>query len=331
MTKKVAIVFGGYSAEWVISEKSAKVVAQHLDRTLYEPFLIHIERDGWNVVLENGGEAPIDRNDFSFVSDGSKIIFDVVFNAIHGTPGEDGVLAGYFDMLRIPYTSASVLASSLTFSKSFCNGFLRQFGDMHIASSVVILKNDAIDRTAILDRIGLPCFVKPNCAGSSFGISKVKSEKELSSAIQLAFEHDDEVIIEHFIDGIEVSNGVYQQDGNVIALPLTEILSENDFFDYKAKYEGASQEITPARVDAGTTLLIQETTKKAYKRLRIEGMARMDYIIQNGQPFLIEVNTVPGLSEESILPQQVVHQGMTLSGFFGILIVGAEADTPLKS
>ncbi len=320
MTKIVAVVFGGYSAEWVISEKSAKVVFKHLNRNTYRPFLVHIEQDNWNVVLDNGLKLPIDRNDFSFVLDGLKISFDVVFNAIHGTPGEDGTLAGYFEMLKIPFTSAGVLASSLSFSKSYCNGFLRQFDDVNIATSLLMKKGDPINSIELIEKVGLPCFVKPNNAGSSFGISKVNSKEDLKPAIEKAFEHDNEVIIEQFIDGTEVSNGVYQKNGDITALALTEIVSANEFFDYNAKYEGASEEITPARVAPEVAQLVRETTKKVYKRLRLKGMSRVDYIIQNGKPFLIEVNTIPGLSEESIYPQQVVHAGMTLQEFFGLLI-----------
>jgi len=326
MKKNIAIVFGGYSAEWIISEKSAKVVFKHLNRAFYVPYLIHIAEDGWNVISENGERIPI----VSFILNEKKNTVDVVFNAIHGTPGEDGVLAGYFDMLKIPYTSAGVLASSLTFSKRFCNGFLHQFSDLHIANSVFILKDDKVDSEVILNEVGLPCFVKPSCAGSSFGISKVKKSEDLLAAVHLAFEHDNEVIIEQFIDGTEVSNGVYQKDGKVVALPLTEIVSENDFFDYNAKYKGESQEITPARVDAKTAFLVQQTTKNVYRRLGIKGMARVDYIIRNGQPFLIEVNTIPGLSEESILPQQVREVGVSLEGFLGILVEEAYGNTPTE-
>ncbi len=319
MTKIVAVVFGGYSAEWIISEKSAKVVFKHLNRNTYRPFLVHIEQVNWSVVLDNGIKLPIDRNDFSFVLDGSKISFDVVFNAIHGTPGEDGTLAGDVEMLKIPFTSAGVLASSLSFSKSYCNGFLRQFDDVNIATSLLMKKGDPINSIELIEKVGLPCFVKPNNAGSSFGISKVNSKEDLKPAIEKAFEHDNEVIIEQFIDGTEVSNGVYQKNGEIRALALTEIVSANEFFDYNAKYEGASEEITPARVAPEVAQLVRETTKKVYKRLRLKGMSRVDYIIQNGKPFLIEVNTIPGLSEESIYPQQVVHAGMTLQDFFGLL------------
>lgn len=323
MAKRVAVVYGGYSSEWVISEKSAKVVLVHLPTDTYESYLVKISRDGWRVQLPEGSTTEIDRNDFSFLKNGNRKSFDVVFNAIHGTPGEDGKLAGYFDMLQLPYTSAGVLASSLTFSKSYCNGFLRQFDDVNIAKSVLLRKGEKVNADALLDEIGLPCFVKPNNMGSSFGITKLKTREGWDEALAKAFENDDEVVVEQFIDGIEIASGVYSKNGEVVALPLTEIVTTNEYFDYEAKYEGASQEITPARIDEALKELIQETTRRIYPRLRLEGMSRVDYIVQDGKPFLIEVNTIPGLSEESLLPQQVRYAGFTLSGFFSELVEGA--------
>lgn len=326
MKKTVAIVFGGYSSEWVISEMSAKVVGAHLDRNLYEPFMVRISETDWNVILKDGTKTSIDRNDFSFSEGNRKIKFDVVFNAIHGTPGEDGKLQGYWDMLKIPYTSPGVLASSLTFSKSYCNGFLRQFGDVNIAASVMVRKDEKVDAKAILEMVGLPCFVKPNNLGSSFGITKLKAAEDFDKALATALENDTEAVIEQFIKGDEIASGVYSHDGKVIALPLTEIVSKNEYFDYQAKYEGASEEITPARIPDSVRDLIQETTRRVFTRLKLKGMSRIDYIVQEGVPYLIEVNTIPGLSESSLLPQQVRHTGMTLQEFFGILVDDALAD-----
>lgn len=320
MKKTVAIIYGGYSEEWVISEKSAKVVLSHLDRNKYDAFLVRIARDGWNVSLEDGSSAAINRNDFSFDLNGENQRFDVVFNAIHGTPGEDGKLQGYFDMLSIPYTSPSVMSSSLTFSKSYCNGFLRQFDDVNIATSVVLKKGEYFDIDEVISKVGLPCFVKPNNGGSSFGITKVLAIGDFRKAVDFALENDTEAVVEQFVNGREFGSGVYQHNGKITALPITEIISKNDFFDYQAKYEGASQEITPAEIDAKLTSLMQETTRKVFARLNLRGMSRIDYIVEDGTPYLIEVNTIPGLSEESILPQQVVASGMTLKEFFGILI-----------
>jgi D-alanine-D-alanine ligase len=325
MKKVVAIVFGGYSSEWVISEMSAKVVSNHLDRNVYEPFMVRISEGSWNVILKDGTKTPIDRNDFSFKTDGRTVRFDVVFNAIHGTPGEDGKLQGYWDMLKIPYTSPGVLASSLTFSKSYCNGFLRQFGDVNIAASVMVRKGEKVDSKVILEMVGLPCFVKPNNLGSSFGITKLKVAEDFDKALATALENDTEAVIEQFIKGDEIASGVYSHDGKVIALPLTEIVSKNEYFDYQAKYEGASEEITPARIPDSVRDLIQETTRRVFTRLKLKGMSRIDYIVQEGVPYLIEVNTIPGLSESSLLPQQVRHTGMTLQEFFGILVEDALA------
>ncbi|MCF8275938.1 MAG: D-alanine--D-alanine ligase [Flavobacteriales bacterium] len=325
MKKTVAIVFGGYSSEWVISEMSAKVVHKHLDSLKYNLYLVRIAKDGWTVNLDDGSTAVVDRNDFSFVKNGNKHTFDVVFNAIHGTPGEDGKLQGYWDMLGIPYTSPGVLASSLTFSKSYCNGFLRQFDDVNIAASVMVRKGENVDAKAILDKVGLPCFVKPNNLGSSFGITKLKEADKFGEALFTALENDEEAVIEQFINGIEVASGVYSHNGEVIALPLTEIVSKNEYFDYQAKYEGASEEITPARIPDSVRELIQETTRRIFKRLKLKGMSRIDYIVQDGVPYLIEVNTIPGLSEASLLPQQVVYSGKSLQEFFGLLVEDALA------
>jgi D-alanine-D-alanine ligase len=318
---KIAIVFGGYSPEWVISEKSAKVVEHHLRNEGLDCTLVRIAEDAWTASVNGAGDLPVDRNDFSVNVKGVHLRFDVVFNAIHGTPGEDGRLQGYFDMLGIPYTSPGVLASALTFNKALCNGYLRQYSDVNIASSVVLHHGDAVKTDSILATVGLPCFVKPSCAGSSFGISKVKKAEELLPAIAFAFTHDSEVIIEQFVKGTEVSVGVYRQNGNTVALAGTEIETTNEFFDYQAKYEGASREITPPRVSDTVSDALRQTTVRVFDRLGLKGMSRIDFIVnEEGQPFLIEVNTVPGLSEESILPQQVVHAGMTLGSFFKMLI-----------
>lgn len=322
MKKRVAVVYGGYSSEVVISELSAKVVFRHLDADKYEKYMVKIVRDGWTVEAD-GRSIPVNRDDFSFELDGKKLTFDVVFNAIHGTPGEDGKLQGYWDMLGIPYTSPGVMASSLTFSKSYCNGFLRQFDDVNIAASVMVRKGDEVDSKEILEKIGLPCFVKPNNLGSSFGITKLKEADRFDEALAKALEHDDEAVIEQFIDGIEIASGVYSHNEEVTALPLTEIVSQNEYFDFEAKYEGASEEITPARIPDSVRDLIQETTSRVFKRLKLRGMSRVDYIVQDCVPYLIEVNTIPGLSEESLLPQQVAYSGMTLKEFFGLLVEDA--------
>lgn len=321
--KKVAIIYGGYSEEWVISEKSAKVVLNHLDPEKYRGYLVRIAENSWTVSV-NGSAVEIDKNDFSFTLGDDKTKFDVVFNAIHGTPGEDGKMQGYFDALRIPYTSPGVMASSLTFSKSYCNGFLRQFDDVNIAASMVIRKGEQFSIDEVEKRVGFPCFVKPNNGGSSFGVTKVNDASAFDSAVDHALENDTEAVVEQFINGREFGSGVYQHNGTIVPLPITEIISNNDFFDYQAKYEGASKEVTPAEIDPSLAKLMQETTAKVFARLNLRGMSRVDYIVQDGEPYLIEVNTIPGLSEESILPQQVVCAGMTLREFFGVLLEEAE-------
>lgn len=321
--KKVAIIYGGYSEEWVISEKSAKVVLNHLDPEKYRGYLVRIAENSWTVSVD-GSAVEIDKNDFTFTLGDDKTKFDVVFNAIHGTPGEDGKMQGYFDALRIPYTSPGVMASSLTFSKSYCNGFLRQFDDVNIAASMVIRKGEQFSIDEVEKRVGFPCFVKPNNGGSSFGVTKVNDTSAFDSAVDHALENDTEAVVEQFINGREFGSGVYQHNGTIVPLPITEIISNNDFFDYQAKYEGASKEVTPAEIDPSLAKLIQETTAKVFARLNLRGMSRVDYIVQDGEPYLIEVNTIPGLSEESILPQQVVCAGMTLREFFGVLLEEAE-------
>lgn len=326
MKKRVAVVYGGYSSEVVISELSAKVAFKHLDANKYEKYMVKIVRDGWTVDID-GNSIPMDRNDFSFELNGEKLTLDAVFNAIHGTPGEDGKLQAYWDMLGIPYTSPGVLASSLTFSKSYCNGFLRQFSDVNIAASVMIRKGETVDPKAILDKIGLPCFVKPNNMGSSFGITKLKEANKFGEALAKALENDDEAVVEQFINGTEIASGVFSHNGEVTALPLTEIVTKNEYFDFEAKYEGASEEITPARIPDHVRDLIQQTTERVFKRLKLRGMSRIDYIIQNDVPYLIEVNTIPGLSEESILPQEVVYSGLSLQAFFGMLVDDAMVGT----
>ena len=326
MKKRVAIVYGGYSSEVVISELSAKVVFKHLDADKYEKYMVKIVQDGWMVETDSAS-IPIDRNTFSFELNGKKCAFDVIFNAIHGAPGEDGKLQGYWDMLGIPYTSPGVMASSLTFSKSYCNGFLRQFDDVNIAASVMIRKGESVDSNSILEEIGLPCFVKPNNMGSSFGITKLKDASKFDEALAKALEHDDEAVVEQFINGTEIASGVFSHDGEVTALPLTEIVTKNEYFDFEAKYEGASEEITPARIPDYVRDLIQQTTERVFKRLKLRGMSRIDYIIEDDVPYLIEVNTIPGLSEESILPQEVVYSGLSLQEFFGMLVEDASCST----
>lgn len=313
--KNVAIVMGGYSSEYKISLTSGNVVFNNLNRTNYNPYRIHIFKEKWVYVDENDTEFPIDKNDFSVIVNGSKINFDVVFNAIHGTPGEDGLLQAYFELLNIPQTSCDYYQAALTFNKRDMLSVLKPYG-IKTAESFYLNLGDEINVDTILSKVGLPCFVKPNKSGSSFGISKVKTPAEFLPAIENAYKEDDEIIIESFLDGTEVSVGVINYKGTVTVLPITEIVSENDFFDYEAKYLGKSKEITPARISDELKVKIEAVAKKAYEVLKMKGFSRSEFIIVNNEPFMLEMNTIPGLTTESILPQQAREAGISLPELF---------------
>lgn len=312
--KNIAVVMGGYSAEKVISMKSGQVALQHLQNKQYKPYAVVIDEHAWRVV-HKGSDYPIEKSDFSATIEGEKITFSAVFMAIHGTPGEDGELQAYLDQLNIPYTTSGSKASALSFNKGLCNNFLRAQGVL-CAPSYLLTQGEAVNPKTILQHVGLPCFVKPNKNGSSFGISKVSQAAELSAALQKAFAHDEEVLIESFMEGVEVTCGAINFGGTLRTLPPTEIVSENDFFDFEAKYHGKSQEITPARLSEGVAQKVAEQTKRIYTLLQLDGIARIDFIIQNNEPYLIEANTVPGLSAESIIPQQAACAGIGLETLF---------------
>lgn len=313
--KKVAIIMGGYSSEYQISLKSGNVVYQFLDQTKYKGYRIHIFKEKWVYADENDNEFPIDRNDFSTMVNGEKITFDVVFNAIHGTPGEDGLMQAYFELLGIPQSSCDYYQAALTFNKRDLLSVLKPYG-IKTATSCYLNLGDEINVEAILKTVGLPCFVKPNKSGSSFGISKVKSEAEFLPAIENAYKEDNEIIIESFLDGTEVSVGVINYKGKITVLPITEIVSENDFFDYEAKYLGKSQEITPARISDEMTAKVSAVAKKAYEVLKMSGFSRSEFIIVNGEPHMLEMNTIPGLTTESLIPQQAKEAGISLTDLF---------------
>ena len=312
----VAIIMGGYSSEFEISLKSGNVVHQNLDSALYCSYRVHILKEKWVYVDESNQEFPINKHDFSVDVNGTKVTFDVVFNAIHGTPGEDGLMQAYFELIGIPHTSCDMYQSALTFNKRDLLSVLKPYG-IKTATSFYLNKGDIINETEIFEKIGLPCFVKPNKSGSSFGISKVKSKEELLPAIETAYKEDNEIIIESFLDGTEVSVGVIKFKGETTVLPMTEIVSENDFFDYEAKYLGKSQEITPARISDDTHAKVATIAKKAYEVLKMSGFSRSEFIIVNDEPFMLEMNTVPGLTAESILPQQAREAGISLPELFG--------------
>jgi D-alanine-D-alanine ligase len=313
--KNVAIVMGGYSSEYKISLTSGNVVFNQLNKTKYRLFRIHILPEKWVYVDENEKEFPINKHDFSVIIDGKTIFFDVVFNAIHGTPGEDGLLQAYFQLLGIPQTSCDYYQAALTFNKRDLLSVLKPYG-IKTATSFYLNLGDTINSEEIISKVGLPCFVKPNKSGSSFGISKVKSLEELLPAIENAYKEDNEIIIESFLDGTEVSVGVINYKGEIKVLPITEIVSENDFFDYEAKYLGKSKEITPARISEELKVKIENVAKRAYEVLKMKGFSRSEFIIVNNEPHMLEMNTIPGLTTESILPQQAREAGISLPELF---------------
>mgnify|MGYP003770786179 FL=1 len=313
--KNIAIIMGGYSSEYMISLKSGAVVYETLDRNKYKPYAIHVFKHKWVYVDENDIETPVNKDDFSIMLDHKKITFDCVFNAIHGSPGEDGFMQGYFELLGIPQTSCNMYQAALTFNKRDLLATLKPFG-IKTALSYYLNLGDKIDEDAIVKNVGLPCFVKANKAGSSFGISKVYEKEDLKAAIELSFKEDDEIIIEQFLDGVEVSVGVISYKGETKVLPITEIVSENDFFDYQAKYEGKSQEITPARISKDYENKVSAEAKKIYEILKMKGFSRSEFIFKHDEPYLLEVNTVPGLTRESILPQQASIAGIKLEDLF---------------
>lgn len=312
--KKIAVVCGGYSKESVISLRSAEQIASVISAD-YNAYTVYITRESWSAKI---GETlyPIDRNDFTFVLDGEKIVFDAVFMAIHGTPGEDGMLQSYFDMLNIPYTTCSAFVSALTFNKFACKVFLKEYGIL-TADAVLLRKNQPYSLDEISARCGYPMFVKPNNGGSSFGVTKVKQPADLQPAIDKAFAEDSEIIIEPFIKGGEFTCGVFKTDSESIVFPPTEIVSKNEFFDVEAKYTpGMSEEITPARLSEHDMKECQTLTSKIYDLLGCTGVVRIDYLQKEGKFYFMEINTVPGMSRESIIPKQTVVYGLPLSELY---------------
>jgi D-alanine-D-alanine ligase len=322
---KVAIIAGGDSGEYEISIKSAGVVKKHLDSPKFECFLIVIKGKDWFYQDIDGEIFTVNKEDFTVNLPGRLLSFDVVFVAIHGTPGEDGRIQGYFDLLGIPYTSCDQATSALTFDKFFCNHFVSSFG-VKISRSIILNKNEKITEEDVLNKVSLPFFVKPNCGGSSVGTSKVKTKDELLPAIELALHEDSRILLEEHIPGRELSCGVIKYRGQVRSLPITEILTKKEFFDYEAKYEGMSDEVTPAVLTEEMAGKISETSLKLYKLLNCKGMVRFDYILNDEGLFFLEVNTVPGLSELSIVPQQALKAGISLQELFSEAVMNALND-----
>ena len=319
MKKNIAVVTGGFSGEAEISLKSAETVLKHIDKTKYEPYKAIILKDRW--YIEHGAtEYAIDKNDFSIQVNSIKISFDGVFIILHGTPGEDGKIQGYFDMIDMPYTSCGATTSSLTFNKAICNRLLSTY-DINVAKSILSYRDNPVDMESILDKIGTPCFVKPNNGGSSIGISKVNTPAHLSGAIQKAFNEDSEIIIETFIEGTEITCGVLSKNNKPKALAITEIVCENEFFDFEAKYnDHKTQEITPARIDDKTYQQCLNLSEFIYETLKCKGMIRIDYLVSDKKLFVIEVNAIPGLTAASLLPQQAEQAGISIKEMFSHVI-----------
>lgn len=313
MKKKIAIIAGGNSSEVIVSLKSAQGIYSFIDKKNYEIYIVTLIEKKWSVKLEDETEVDIDKNDFSFILNGEKTLFDFAYITIHGTPGENGILQGYFDLIGLPYSCCGVLAAAITFNKFTCNQYLKGFG-IPVAPSILLRKNEHIQNTVVVEKIGLPCFIKSNVGGSSFGVTKVKEEKQIQPAIEKAFAEGNEVIIEGFLQGTEVTCGMYKTHEKTQVFPITEVVSANEFFDFDAKYNGQVTEITPARIPQEVTNHIQQLTNQLYDILGCKGIIRADFIInKQNVPYLLEVNTTPGMTPTSFIPQQVKAAGMAIS------------------
>ncbi len=320
MKTNIAILAGGDSGEYDISIKSANMIQQNLDSHFFQSKVIHIKGKNWTYETSDGLHINIDKNDFTLTIDDKKECFDFVYIAIHGTPGENGILQGYFELLKIPYIGSDVLTSALTFNKNYCNRVVRSYG-VRTAESVHLFKNETYKADVILKITGLPCFVKPCNSGSSVGMSKVNQIEELEPAIKLAFQHDDQILIEEFIKGREITCGVMRQRNNLMVLPITEIISKKEYFDYEAKYTtGMADEITPANIDEETAKHCREISGFLYTRLNCKGVVRFDYIFNENDMYFLEVNTIPGQSENSIIPQQARAIGIEVKDLYTMLI-----------
>ncbi len=315
--KNVAVVMGGYSDEYKVSLKSGQLIYDSLNRDLYNVYKVIILKEEWYFLDDQNQKLPINKGDFSVtLPEGASLKFDVCFNTIHGKPGENGELQAYWDMIGQKYTGCNFYQSALTFNKKDTLAVLAKYG-IPSAKSVYLKKGEAVNAEQIIAELGLPLFVKPNQSGSSLGISKVKELEAFQDALDFAFAEDDEILVESFLDGMEVSVGVVDFNGKTIVLGITEILPQNEFFDYEAKYEGASEEITPARIDQETQQKIEEIAIKAYDSLGMSGFSRSEYIIMNGIPYMLEMNTNPGFSPASILPQQAKIYGISIEDLCG--------------
>ena len=319
--KNIAIVAGGDSSEYVVSIRSSVNVYNAIDRQKFTPWMVSIRSGSWKVLEEDKEIASVDKGDFSFMLNGEKVLLEYAYIMIHGTPGEDGNLQGYFEMLGIPYSSSGVQSSALTFNKNFCNNYLRSFG-IRMAASQRTVPGENLDVARVVKDLGLPLFVKPSAGGSSFGVTKVKKEEELSCAIDKALKESPEVLIEQFIDGKEFTCGVVKIGDKKLVLPVTEVIPKNEFFDYEAKYTpGMADEITPARIDEKLTLEVQQLSSKIYDLCNCKGIVRVDYILKDEVFYFLEINTVPGMTATSFIPQQIKAAGLNLTDLLTEIIV----------
>jgi D-alanine-D-alanine ligase len=322
MKKTIALVTGGFSGEAVISYKSAVTIQNNLDDSRFIVYKIDVNPSGWWHEAKDGQKIPVDKNDFTLTINDTKVTFDAVFIGMHGTPGEDGKLQGYFDTLGIPYTSCDAATSAITFNKRYTVA-VAAFSGIHVAKSVLLIKDSFGSPDEAAKNLKFPVFVKPNNGGSSIGMSKVNAASdELGTAIEKAFKEDSQVLIEEYIKGREFTIGVFKTKGNIITLPITEVISKKEFFDYEAKYEGASTEVTPANVDEAIAEKVRQAAKKIYALFNCRGVVRIDFIYneENGEPYMLEINTIPGQSEASIVPQQVKAMGWNLKEFYTRLV-----------
>lgn len=321
MKKRIALVTGGFSGEAVISYKSAVTIDKNLDREKFDVYKIDINPKGWQYELAGGNRIEIDKNDFSLMLEDKKINFDAVFIGMHGTPGEDGKLQGYFDTLKIPYTSCDAATSAITFNKRYTVA-VAKMGGINVAESIHLFRHTSYNTDEILKKLKLPVFVKPNNGGSSIGMSKVHKPGDLGASIEKAFREDDQVLIEQMVEGREFTVGVFKSKGETTVLPITEVMTQKDFFDYEAKYEGKSSETTPAEIDEKVANKIRAAARKIYQVLNCRGVVRIDFIYNEEarEPFMLEVNSIPGQTDASIIPQQVRCLGWNLKDFYTKLI-----------
>lgn len=312
MKRTVAIIAGGDSSEHEVSMNSAKGIYSFIDKERYNLYIVELSKKAWEAVLADGSRSTVDKNDFSFMDGDKKIKPDFAYITIHGTPGENGILQGYFELLDIPYSTCDVLVSAMTFSKFTLNQYLKGFG-IRVAESMLVNKRFGIENKDVVEKIGLPCFIKPNASGSSFGVTKVKTVEQIQPALQAAFAESDDVMIEAFMDGIELANGCYKTKDKSVVFPITEVVSDNEFFDYNAKYKGEVTEITPARLSPELTERVKKLTSAIYDILGCKGIVRIDYIITEGEKInMLEINTTPGMTATSFIPQQVKAAGLDI-------------------